>query len=212
MVRHQTDVMHTEKNITEHILNTLMGSSKSKDGPNARKDMEAMGIKKKMWLGAADPKTGKTTIEDGTFAMTKNEKIQFCTTLKNLSVPTGFSSNLRSIVSITPPELKNFKSHDYHVVMQNLLQILVHLATSLPKDLRIALLRISIFFKILCAKVINREHLVKAKSSLVEAMCVLEKHFPPSFFVISIHLMVHLADEALTCGPVRFRWMYPFER
>ncbi|XXG88810.1 hypothetical protein AAC387_Pa12g0973 [Persea americana] len=27
-----------------------------------------------------------------------------------------------------------------------------------------------------------------------------------------VHLMVHLADEALACGPVRFRWMYPFER
>ncbi|XP_026437150.1 uncharacterized protein LOC113335258 [Papaver somniferum] len=24
--------------------------------------------------------------------------------------------------------------------------------------------------------------------------------------------MVHLADEALICGPVKFRWMYPFER
>ncbi|XP_026452087.1 uncharacterized protein LOC113352488 [Papaver somniferum] len=50
-VHHCTDVMHTEKNITEHIINTLMGNSKSKDGVNARKDMEAMGIKKRLMKG-----------------------------------------------------------------------------------------------------------------------------------------------------------------
>ncbi|XP_026445224.1 uncharacterized protein LOC113345758 isoform X2 [Papaver somniferum] len=209
-VRHITDVMHTEKNVTEHLIDTVMGNSKSKDSPSARKDMEAMGINKKLWL-KVDEVTGKTTMEDGTFAMTKKEKVAFCIVLKNLKVPSRFSSNLRSSVIIDPLELKNFKSHDYHVVMQHLFLLLVHTATSLPKDLRVALHRISLFFRILCAKVINREHLLREKATLVEAMCVLEKHFPP-FFVISIHLMVHLADEALVCGPVRYRWMYPFER
>ena len=47
---------------------------------------------------------------------------------------------------------------------------------------------------------------------MAEAICVFEKYFPPSFFDISIHLLVHLCDEALQCGPVRYRWMYPFER
>ncbi|XP_026410872.1 uncharacterized protein LOC113306110 [Papaver somniferum] len=210
-VRHCTDVMHTEKNITEHIVNTVLENSKSKDGLNARKDMEAMGIKKRLWL-KEDDNTGKTTMEDGSFSLTKDEKVAFCTVLNTLRVPSNFCSNLRNNVGINPPELKNLKSHDYHVMMQSLFPLLVHTATSFPKDLRVALLRISLFFNILCAKVINREHLLQAKASLVEAMCVLEKYFPPSFFVISIHLMIHLADEALICGPVRFRWMYPFER
>ncbi|XP_026383727.1 uncharacterized protein LOC113279240 [Papaver somniferum] len=131
-VRHVTDVMHTEKNITEHLINTVMGNSKSKDSLSARKDMEAMGINKKLRL-KVDEVTSKTTMEDGTFAMTKKEKVVFCTVLKNLKVPSGFSSNLRSSVSVDPPEIKNFKSHDYHVVMQHLFPLLVHTATSLPK-------------------------------------------------------------------------------
>lgn len=45
-----------------------------------------------------------------------------------------------------------------------------------------------------------------------EALCVMEKYFPPSFFDIRINLVVHLADEVLVCGPVRYRWMYLFER
>ncbi|XP_026453753.1 uncharacterized protein LOC113355176 [Papaver somniferum] len=211
VIRHIIDVMHTKKNIMEHLLNTMMGNNKSKDSPAARQDMEDMGIRKKLWL-KEDAETGRTTMEKGSFEMTKKEKIDFCKVLKNMRVPFGFSSNLRNCVSVNPPELRNFKSHDYHVVMQHFLPLLVHTATSLPKELRVSLLRISIFFNILCTKVVNREHLLKAKASLVEAICVLEKHFPPSFFVISIHLMIHLADEALNSGPVRFRWMYPFER
>ncbi|XP_026455351.1 uncharacterized protein LOC113356433 [Papaver somniferum] len=211
VVRHCTDVMHTEKNITEHIINTVMGNSKSKDGHNAHKDMQSMGIKKRLWL-KKDDKTGKTTMEDGSFALSKYKKVVFCTVLKNLRVPSNFCSNLRNNVCISPPELKNLKSHDYHVMMQSLFLLLYHIATSLPKNLRVALIQISLFFNILCAKVINRDHLLQAKASLVEAICVLEKYFPSSFFVISIHLMIHLLDEALICSPVRFRWMYPFER
>ncbi|XP_075473639.1 uncharacterized protein LOC142504741 [Primulina tabacum] len=41
---------------------------------------------------------------------------------------------------------------------------------------------------------------------------MLERYFPPAFFTISVHLTIHLAREARLCGPVQFRWMYPFER
>ncbi|XP_042423430.1 uncharacterized protein LOC122011054 [Zingiber officinale] len=38
------------------------------------------------------------------------------------------------------------------------------------------------------------------------------QYFPPSFFDIMLHLTVHLVREVQLCGPVYFRWMYPFER
>ncbi|XP_026411140.1 uncharacterized protein LOC113306412 [Papaver somniferum] len=60
--------------------------------------------------------------------------------------------------------------------------------------------------------VVSREYLNQAKWMIAEAMCVLEKYFPAGFFDISVHNMVHLDDEALVCGLVRYRWMYPFER
>lgn len=88
-----------------------MGNSKSKDGVHARKDMKAMGIKKRLWV-KEDSATGKTTMEDRSFALTKDEKVSFCTMLKNLRVPSSLCSNLRNCVSISPKELKNFKSHD----------------------------------------------------------------------------------------------------
>ena len=36
--------------------------------------------------------------------------------------------------------------------------------------------------------------------------------FPPAFFDITIHLIVHLVREIKCCGPVYLRWMYPIER
>ncbi|KAM7506535.1 hypothetical protein LguiA_016988 [Lonicera macranthoides] len=64
----------------------------------------------------------------------------------------------------------------------------------------------------LATEPLHLEHLVKAKKTLVEALCVLEIYFPPLFFVIMIHLMHHLPNEALLAGPPRYRAMWLFER
>ncbi|KAG8496499.1 hypothetical protein CXB51_008990 [Gossypium anomalum] len=39
-----------------------------------------------------------------------------------------------------------------------------------------------------------------------------KKIFPPSFFTIMIHLIIHLPIEAKLGGPVQYMWMYPIER
>jgi hypothetical protein len=45
-----------------------------------------------------------------------------------------------------------------------------------------------------------------------EALCLLEKAFPPTFMDIMSHLMIHLIEELYICGLVHCRWMYPIER
>ena len=37
-------------------------------------------------------------------------------------------------------------------------------------------------------------------------------YFPPTFFDIIVHLIVHLVREIKCCGPVYLRWMYRVER
>ena len=37
-------------------------------------------------------------------------------------------------------------------------------------------------------------------------------YFPPSFFDIMVHLIVHLVREIRLCGLIFLRWMYPVER
>ncbi|XP_074347531.1 uncharacterized protein LOC141686391 [Apium graveolens] len=66
--------------------------------------------------------------------------------------------------------------------------------------------------KAIYSKVIDVDKLEKIQSELVETLCQLEKHFPPSFFDVMIHLSVHLVREVKLCGPIFLRWIYPFKR
>ena len=68
------------------------------------------------------------------------------------------------------------------------------------------------FFNALCSKVIDPATLEGLQKDLVETLCLFEKYFPPSFFDIMIHLMVHLVREIRLCGPILARWMYGIER
>jgi len=43
-------------------------------------------------------------------------------------------------------------------------------------------------------------------------LCELEIYFPPAFFDIMVHLIIHLVREIKCCGLVYLRWMYPVER
>ncbi|XP_074337458.1 uncharacterized protein LOC141674647 [Apium graveolens] len=52
----------------------------------------------------------------------------------------------------------------------------------------------------------------KLQADVILTLCELEKIFPPSFFDVIIHLMVHLVRELRLCGPVFYRWIFPFER
>ncbi|XP_042415312.1 uncharacterized protein LOC122004501 [Zingiber officinale] len=107
-------------------------------------------------------------------------------------------------------KLIGLKSHDCHVLMQQLLS--VALRSLLPKGPRNAIFLLCAFYNELCQRVLDRNRLEQLKENIAETLCMLERYFPPAFFTISVHLTIHLAREARLCGPVQFRWMYPFER
>ncbi|CAL2229917.1 unnamed protein product [Prunus armeniaca] len=61
-------------------------------------------------------------------------------------------------------------------------------------------------------KTVDVSKLDKLEEDVVVTLYLLEKYFPPLFFDIMVHLVVHLVREVRPCGPVYFRWMYTFER
>ncbi|GKD88968.1 hypothetical protein Tco_1364475 [Tanacetum coccineum] len=56
------------------------------------------------------------------------------------------------------------------------------------------------------------DDMLKAQSKVIDILCNLELIYPPTFVNIMIHLVIHLPLEAIDGGPIRPRWMYPFER
>ncbi|GKA31390.1 hypothetical protein Tco_0717695 [Tanacetum coccineum] len=56
------------------------------------------------------------------------------------------------------------------------------------------------------------DDMVRSDSQLIDILCNLEQIYPPAFFDIMIHLVIHLREEALEGGHISYPWMYPFER
>ena len=208
LLSHNLDVMHIEKNVCDSIISTLLNvPNKTKDNLNSLLDLEEMGLRKEL-----APKIGekRTFLPPACYTLSRAEKVRLCKTLHELKVPEGYSSNFKPLVSMQDLKLHGLKSHDCHLLMQQLLPVAIR--SVLPKNVRYAILRLCSFFKAICTKVIVVERLPEIQNDIVITLCLLEKYFPPSFFEIMIHLMVHLVREVELCGPIFFRWMYAFER
>ena len=51
------------------------------------------------------------------YNLTRDEKKVVCQWLRGVKVPTGFSSNIKSLVSMKDLSLTNYISHDCHVML-----------------------------------------------------------------------------------------------
>jgi len=206
-VRHCIDVMHVEKNVCDSIIGTLLNlKGKTKDGINTRKDLVEMGV----WLELQPQPYGKRTyLPPACHTLSKFKKISFCKCLRGVKVPQGYSSNIKSIVSMDDLKLLGLKSHDCHVLMQDLFPVAI--CGILPKNVRQVITRLCLFFNAICRKVIDPTRLDELENEAIIILCQLEMYFPPSFFDIMIHLIVHLVREIRLCGLVFLRWMYPIE-
>ncbi|CAL2270697.1 unnamed protein product [Prunus armeniaca] len=182
-VRHVLDVMHIEKNVCDSIIGTLLEiSGKNKDGIAARLDLLNMGVKIDL-----PPKYGerRTRLPPRPWNLSRAEKREI-------------------------QDFFGLKSHDCHTLMQQLLPVAIR--SVLEKPAGYAITRLCFFFNAICGKTVDVSKLDKLEEDVVVTLCLLEKYFPPSFFDIMVHLVVHLVREVRLCGPVYFRWMYPFER
>ena len=95
------------------------------------------------------------------------------------------------------------KSHDHHVFIEQLLPFAIW--GFLPKNVYEPLIELSMFFPNLRAKSLTREELDILQRQIPYTLSKLEMVFPPTFFDIRVHLVIHLAVEAKVAGPVRYR-------
>ena len=82
------------------------------------------------------------------------------------------------------------KAHDCHVIMTLLLP--VALRGILPPKVRTPIIKLCSFFNAISKKVIDVS--------------------TPTYFDISLHLLIHLVDQIRALGPIYLHQMFPFER
>ncbi|KAM6544118.1 hypothetical protein CsatB_008565 [Cannabis sativa] len=207
-LRHNLDVMHVEKNVCDSLVGTIVGlENKTKDTINARLDLEKMNIRPELQLKRVNGRFQKPAAK---YTFTPRDRKKFCQFLKSVKFPNGFGSNLTKNVIDNDNKITGLKSHDCHIIMQRLLPVGVNAFSD--KSFSTPIIELCTFFKLISARTLLVSDLEKAKTSILEIVCKLENIFPPAFFDIMVHLVIHLPQEAILGGPVHMRWMYPFER
>lgn len=200
--------MHIEKNVCDNLLWTLLNTQKSKDNLSSRLDFKELNIRKP--LHPQPSRSGKRILPPAQFTMDKKQKEIFLKVLKEVKVPDGYSSNISRCVHMSERTIWGLKSHDSHILLQQLLAVAVR--RTLPANVVKVFIELANFFRQLCSKTNTLEKLKELQERICVTLCHLEKIFTFSFFNVMEHLPVHLEKEALYASAVIFRWMYPIER
>jgi hypothetical protein len=206
---HNIDAMHIEKNVCDNIVNTLLGiNGKTKDNTNSRRDLELFNIRTDLH----PVPVGKDTFDlpPASYSMSPELKRLFCQVLKGAMFPHGYASDIRKNVHVKEKKIAGLKSHDCHVLLQQLFPLAVR--KTLPEGVSAALIRVSRFFKKIYAPVIRISDMEKLEEEIAETLSILETIFLPSFFDMMVHLMVHLPLQVRLGGPVKYSNMFPIER
>ncbi|KAL8102455.1 hypothetical protein AgCh_027084 [Apium graveolens] len=167
-----------------------------------------MGIRKVLHLVRSED--GKfLEIRAAIFDMTKEEKGFFCSVLEKAKFPYGCATNISLYVYTKERTISGYKSHDAHFNLHFLLQFAVK--KTLKPQVTSPLIRLGAFLRGLWCKVIDLADLNRLREEIVEIVCEFEMIFPSSFFVVMVHLLVHLCDEVEMGGPAHLRCMRSIE-
>ena len=96
-----------------------------------------------------------TRLTPASYTLSKFDKKLFCKRLFDLKMPYGCSSIISNCVDVEKHKLVGLKSHDWHVLMQQLLAVAIR--GIMEEGLRVVIFRLSKLFHGLCQHVVDKE-------------------------------------------------------
>jgi hypothetical protein len=209
MVHHAINVMHVEKKMCEALIGTLLDiPSKIKDTLKARMDLDEMKLRKDLHHETLENRSKK--LPTTCYTLSKQEKMSLCNCLHGIKVLTSYSDNVSRMLNMKTLKVCFKKSHDCYILMGQFLAIVIRGILSVK--VRDTIMKLCLFFNAISQKVVDPIKLTKLQDDLILTMCNLETIFPPSFFDLMLHLLVHIVHEMKYLGHVFLHQMYPFER
>jgi hypothetical protein len=79
--------------------------------------------------------------------------------MKRLKFPDGYATGLKRCVNVKAGKIHGLMRHDYHIIMERLLPIMLH--GYFNDDIRKVLDELSYFYRQLCAKEIRKDMMEK---------------------------------------------------
>nr|CAH65845.1 OSIGBa0147B06.4 [Oryza sativa] len=194
--------------IVDSLQQTTRCIGKSKDTLEARNDLKHM--EQRDDLHPEPKEKGSHYLSPASYTLSKAEKESIFECLQSIKVPSGYSMNIKRIISTKEKKFTNLKSHDCHVLMTQLLPVVIR--GILPDNVRATITKLCAFMNAISQKVIDPDRLEALQNDVVQCLVSFELIFPSSFFNIMTHLLCHLVKEISILGLVYLHNMFPFER
>ena len=112
-IRHVLDVMHCEKNLCENILKTLFGMN---DSPGSRQDVQDLNIRPEIWLQPPRRQGDQYYMPHAPYILKPVERGEVVAIVSSIRTPTNYVGAIHK--RLQDGKLQYMKSHDYHVLMQ----------------------------------------------------------------------------------------------
>jgi hypothetical protein len=224
---HCLDVMHITKNVCESLLGTLLNMpDRTKDGPKARQDLKVLAIREELQIPPAQEGQSEEEADGGQkrkrikqpdyycppscFTFSPAEVDQFFNCLVGVRVPFGYSGVISRYMDPKKRNFSGMKSHDCHVMMTQILPVAIR--GIMDDHVRATLTGLCNFFDVITRKSISVKKLARLQEEIVVILCEMEMYFPPAFFDVMVHLLIHIMDDIVSLGPAFLHNMMPFER
>jgi hypothetical protein len=163
--------MHCEMNITKNFLKTITGK---KDTVKVRGDLQRRGIRKYLWL-VANPRRDEKMLKPTTLYVLSNCEFEvFARTIESVKMPSGYASNLGKY--ICSKKYGTLKSHDYHMLIQQLLPLAIQ--GLLQLTVRTTVMQMCKVYRRICSKVYDPSQFQSLQNDVAESMAMLEMEFP----------------------------------
>jgi hypothetical protein len=165
-------------------------------------------------LHPQERQNGKYYLPLTIYYLTLEEKKAFCRCLRGVRVPTGFSSNIKNLITMSELKMTGYNTHDFHMMLSFFLTITIRVVNQPYEGDYVPtqhVLPLS-FFNGISKKVIDTDDLEQLRKQMRETMCQLEMCFPFSFLYMMEHYMIHISDHIFFLSLVYLHHMYPYER
>jgi hypothetical protein len=141
---------------------------------------------------------------------TLNAQMSLCNCLHEIKVPTSYSDNMSGMVNMKTLKVHFKKSHDCHLLIGQFLPIAIR--GILPAKVRDTIMKLCLFFNAISQNFVDPMKFTKLQDDLILTMCNIETIFPPLFFDLMPHSLIHIVHEMKYLCPMFLHQLYPFER
>jgi hypothetical protein len=113
-----------QKGVFESTIGLLLDIiGKIKDGLNTHQDLQVLGIREE--LHSQERPNRKVYLPPSSYTLTNEEKRAICKCLRGIRVPTGFSTNIENLVSMSELKVSGYNTHDCHTMLSLFLAIAI---------------------------------------------------------------------------------------